>query len=73
MKAGMATPRPRVVPRAAEEMSDHQIEQLISVVKREADLIEEMEQAVRAGDRNLVWQIAQALCRIEDQVRESSR
>jgi hypothetical protein len=70
MKAGM-TPRLRVFRPEVQELSDDQFEQLISVGKREADLIEEMEQAVRAGDRNLVWQIAQALCRSEDQVRES--
>ena len=36
--------------------------------KREADLIDEMTAAARAGDRNLVWQLAHALCEIEDQL-----
>jgi hypothetical protein len=54
----------------ADELSDHQIETLMAFGRREADLIEQMEAAARDGDRDLVWQIAQALCRIEDEAKQ---
>jgi hypothetical protein len=63
----MPQPELRVVRRAVEELSEAQIEQLMNFGKREADLIDEMVAAARAGDRNLVWQIAQAMVEIEDQ------
>jgi hypothetical protein len=63
----MPQPELRVVRRAIEELSEAQIEQLMNFGKREADLIDEMVAAARAGDRNLVWQIAQAMVEIEDQ------
>jgi hypothetical protein len=64
----MPQPELRVVRRAVEELSEAQIEQLMNFGKREADLIDEMVAAARAGDRDLVWQLAQALCDIEDQI-----
>ena len=60
------TPRIRVERIPAEELSDHQIEQLMSFGKREADLIDRMEAAARAGDRDLVWELAEALVRCQD-------
>jgi hypothetical protein len=53
-----------------EELSDIQVERLMSFGRDEADLIDQMEAATRAGDRDLVWQLAQALCRIQDDVRQ---
>ena len=64
-----SNPSFRVVARPVEELSDAQIEHLIAVGKREADLIDQMEEAVRHGDRNLVWQIAQALVRVHDEAK----
>lgn len=62
------TPRICVERRSIDELSDAQIEQLMAFGKREAELLEEIEAAVRVGDRNLVWQLARALCQIEDEV-----
>lgn len=62
--------RIRVMPRAADELTDSQIETLMNFGKREAELIDELEAATRNGDRDLAWQIAQALCRIEDEARK---
>jgi hypothetical protein len=69
----MPPPRLHVVRRAAEELSDSQIERLMDFGRREADLITEMAEAARAGDRNLVWQLAQALVDIEDQLTPACR
>jgi hypothetical protein len=66
----MGAPDLRVVRREAAELSDREIERLMDFGKREAELIGDMEQAVRAGDRNLVWQIAEALVRSQDAARQ---
>ena len=65
----MPKPDIRVDRRPAEELSDAQVERLMAFGRHEAELIDQMEAAARDGDRELVWQIAQALCRIEDQLR----
>ena len=57
----------RVQRRPVDELSDAQIETLISFGRREAEVIDEMVAAVRVGDRNLVWQLAEALLRLEDE------
>ena len=57
--------------RAIEELSDNEIERLMNFGRREADLIDEMTAAARAGDRNLVWQLARALCDLEDQLSDT--
>jgi hypothetical protein len=61
------TPRIRVERVPADDLSAHQIERLMAFGKREADLIDEMETAARAGDRDLVWQLAEALVRCQDE------
>lgn len=66
-------PKLRVARRAAEELSDAQVEQLMNFGKREAHLIDEMTAAARAGDRNLVWQLARALCDLEDQLSDTPK
>jgi hypothetical protein len=63
-------PRLRVVRCPVDELSDQQIEQLMSFGRREAELLDRMEAATRAGDRDAVWQIAQALCVCQDEVRQ---
>ena len=67
------TPHLRVVRRAADELSDQQIEQLMSFGKREALLLDEMEAAVRTGDRALVWQLATSLVRCQDEARQMGK
>ena len=67
----MAKPSIRAERRSAEELTDSQIERLMQFGRLEADLNDHMEEAARAGDRNLVWQIAQALVEIEDQRKAS--
>jgi hypothetical protein len=62
----MAQSRIRVERIPADELTDHQIERLVQFGQREADLIDEMEVAARLGDRNLVWQIAEALVQLQD-------
>jgi hypothetical protein len=69
----MSTSRIRVERRPADELSDHQFEVLMSLGRREADLIDEMEAAARAGDRDLVWHIAEALVGLQDQAAKVSR
>jgi hypothetical protein len=66
-------PHLRVVRRPVEELSDQQIEQLMAFGKREAELITEMEAAVRSGDRNLVWQLATSLVRCQDEARRMGK
>ena len=66
----MPSTRIRAVQRAAAELSDDQIERLVNFGKREADLIDEMEAAARVGDRNLVWQLAEALVRCQDEAKQ---
>jgi hypothetical protein len=51
-------------------LTESQIELLTRLGKREAELIDQLEAAVRSGDRDLCWQIAQALCGVEDQARK---
>ena len=62
----MPQPKLHVVRRAAEELSDLQVEQLMDFGRRESALIDEITAAARAGDQNLVCQLVQALCDIED-------
>jgi hypothetical protein len=65
----MPQPRIRVERIPADELAEHQIETLMSFGRREADLIDQMEAAARVGDRNLVWQLAEALVRCQDEAR----
>jgi hypothetical protein len=61
------TPRIRMVRHEPEELSDAQIAKLISFGRREAGLIEEIEQAARSGDREKLWRLAEELVRLQDQ------
>jgi hypothetical protein len=47
----------------ASELTLDQIERLIGYGKTEADLLDQLEEATRAGDRDLAWQISVALLR----------
>jgi hypothetical protein len=66
----MPRPNLRVERRPAEELTDAQIEQLMTFGSKEAELIDDLEAATRAGDKDLVWQIAQALCHAEDEAKK---
>jgi hypothetical protein len=50
------------------EMTESQIDALMNLGREEAALLDELEAATRAGDRDEVWRIAQALCGIEDKI-----
>jgi len=63
----------RACPRSVEEMTDAQIETLINFGRCEAELIDELEEATRHGDRDRAWAICQRICQIEDRVREKGR
>jgi hypothetical protein len=52
------------------ELTNHQIEVLMTFGRREAELIDQMEAATRAGDRALVWQLAEALVRYQDEAQQ---
>jgi hypothetical protein len=54
-------PHIRLQRRPAEELTPSQIEILMEFGRREADLIDELEVAARAGDRERVWVLAQEL------------
>ena len=64
------TRRIRMVPRPIEEMSNSQIECLMAFGRQEAELLDELELAVHKGNRELVWQLAEALCSLRDQEGE---
>jgi hypothetical protein len=54
----------------AGELSDDAIDRLVSFGRREAQLLDEMEAAARAGDRDLAWQLAQTLVRLQDEAKQ---
>jgi hypothetical protein len=67
-------PRPARVPRIRaqlrppEEMTEAQIEVLMDLGRAEAELLDRLEAATRAGDKAEVWKIAQEYCGIEDKI-----
>jgi hypothetical protein len=67
------TSRIRIERRRVADLSDSQVEALIGFGRREAELLEQLEAATRAGDKDLAWQIAQALCRVEDRLQEMKK
>ena len=56
-----------VVPRPVAELSDQQIEQLVSFGKQEAELLDQLELAGATEDVSLAMQVARALCELRDQ------
>jgi len=66
------TTRIRAVRHDPAELTDTQIETLMAFGRREAELLAELQSAVETDDRELAWQIAQALIQVEDQVRAES-
>lgn len=63
----MPNSRIRAIKKTAHELTDSELERLMSFGRREAELIDELEEATRNGDRDLAWQIAQTLVRVEDE------
>jgi hypothetical protein len=67
-------PRPARVPRIRAEvrdpaeMTESQLEVLMDLGRAEAELLDRLEAATRAGDRDAVWKIALEYCAIEDQI-----
>jgi hypothetical protein len=64
-------PSVRAEARPPEEMSESQIETLLNFGKRESALMDRLEVAARAGDKDEVWKIAQEYCRVEDEVAKA--
>jgi len=62
-------PRIRAEVRDPAEMAESQLDALMSLGRREAQLMDRLEAATRAGDRDAVWEIAQEYCRIEDEIQ----
>jgi hypothetical protein len=57
----------RAIRREAEELSDGAIERLVNFGRREAAVLDEMEAAARTGNRERTWELAQELCRLQDE------
>ena len=70
----MAAPQPRIraIPRPVEELSVQQIEQIVAFGKRTASLIDGMEAAARAGDRERVWELVTDLVRYRDEIHKAA-
>lgn len=72
-------PRPQTVPRiratvrAPDQMTESQIESLLALGRREAAIIDELEAAVRAGDKDLAWRLAVTLVELQDQARGAGK
>jgi hypothetical protein len=54
----------------ADALTDTEFQRLMAFGRREAELIDEMEAAARAGDRNEVWRLAEELVRIQDAAKQ---
>jgi hypothetical protein len=63
-------PSIRAERRPVAQLTDNQIQELIGLGKREAEVIDEMESATRRGDRDLAWQLAQTLVQLADEAGE---
>ena len=63
------TAPPKLCPhrRRVEELSDRQIQELMDFGKREAEIIDRLEAAVREGNRELAWEISEELVAVEDE------
>ena len=55
------------------DMTDSQIETLMSFGRREAELIDELEDATRAGDRDRAWRLSEELCRVTDEALQKKQ
>jgi hypothetical protein len=66
----MPNPRIHAVRCDTAELSIEQIERLMTFGMLEAEIIDRIETATRAGDREAVWQLAEELTRIEDEVHQ---
>jgi hypothetical protein len=69
VRKSAAAPRIRAERIPANELTDSQIERIIGFGRQEADVVDQISQAARTGDRDKVWQLAQELVRLEDQAR----
>jgi hypothetical protein len=56
-------PKVRAEFKSVAEMTDHEIERIIEFGRREAELIDRLEIATRAGDRELAWELSKELLR----------
>lgn len=70
MPRHQSAPRIRASVRPVEEMTESQVEALMTLGRREAELMDRLEVAARTGDKDEVWRIAQEYCRIEDDINK---
>jgi hypothetical protein len=61
------TGRIRVVRRDPAELTDSQLDTILRFRSKRSDLIDKIEAAARAGDREQAWELAQALSRMTDE------
>jgi hypothetical protein len=66
-------PRIHLVPRDAPELTETQIESLMDIGRREDETINAITDAVRAGSRERVWALAEALATLEDRLEDEAR
>jgi hypothetical protein len=55
--------------RRAEELSDGALQRLIEAGQRESELIDELAEAVRSGDKVRAWKISITLAGVQEQTQ----
>jgi hypothetical protein len=70
MPRQQSAPRIRAEVRDPAEMTESQVGMLLNLGREEAALLDRLEAATRAGNKDEVWKIAQEYCGIEDKITE---
>jgi hypothetical protein len=70
MPRRQTTPRIRAQVRPPAEMTESQVESLMTIGRHEAEIVDAIVTATRAGDQERAWALAQQLCAIEDQITQ---
>jgi hypothetical protein len=73
MPRAQRVPRIRAAARPPEEWTESQVETILAFGRREGEIIDQIVDATRCGDRNLCWQLAETLVRIEDEAKEAGK
>jgi len=69
----MRPPSVRVERRTVHDLTDTQIETLVSIGTHQGELVEQLQAAVREGDRETAWRISEELVKTEDEARRVTR
>jgi hypothetical protein len=59
--------------RSLADLSDQEIDRLVNFGRAEADLINQLVEASRDGDRDLAWRVVQEFRRIEDEIEAMAK